>query len=467
MDARQDYDEDTSSEEALLLAEVRRAYEASSQRDRQYQQTSEQYLGEEPDTQDDSSHDEEDLDNEMDVDAEGIEYTSDMPGDLSDRDLDSQSGEDSEESEDQDVEMDRDSSNDMDFENMLDDLSDEFSDFEAGEDIEEHQHNGESDSHDNTSNDDMAVDDEAEGDSEDMLDPLSDGVSDDEQGGEAEQQSHQLAAPEDSATQEPAKTETGDCTACYTEDLSVTLLQVLPCGDAYCRPCFIQTLEISLSLASYFPARCCDEEIPLEAIEAHMHQSDVQRYREKLLEHRTINRTYCSNRQCLEFIPPNNTSDGGKPCYGDEAECPACTEVTCTTCKDKGHTGACEKQVEMDQTLDLAESEGWKRCSRCRHLIEKIDGCTHISMLLNQLSNLGNLLTYTSQFVTAAMSSATTAVENLIIAIVKNRMSIQPLNKPTRRSAAACPSGSQCQPSSTPTYDVRPRLVEDGTQLLL
>ncbi|PNP85956.1 hypothetical protein FNYG_01012 [Fusarium nygamai] len=441
MDAQQDYDEDTSSEEALLLAVVRRAYEASNQRDRQYQQTSEQELGEEPETQDNSSHDEGDLDSEMDVDDEGIEHTSDMPEDLSDGKLDFQSGEESEESEDHDVEMDRDSANDMDLEDMLDDLSDGFSDFETEEDTEEHQPNGESESQDDTSNDDMAVDEEAEDNSEDMLDPLSDGPSDDEQGGETEQQSHRLATPEDSATQESDQIETKDCAACYSEDLPVTVLQEIPCGHAYCRLCLIHTVEISLSLASYFPARCCDEEIPLEAIEAHMHQSDVQRYREKLAEHRTIDRTYCSNRQCLEFIPPNNTSDGGEPCYRYEAECPACKEVTCTTCKDKGHTGDCEKQVEMDQTLDLAESEGWKRCSRCGHLIEKIDGCIHISMPPNQLANLVNLLTYISQSVTAAMSSVTNAVENLRIAIV-NRMSIQPLNNTNLTLSCSLPQRS-------------------------
>ncbi|KAF5599275.1 IBR finger domain-containing protein [Fusarium pseudoanthophilum] len=438
MDAQQDYDEDDSPEETLPVNVVKRSYEVSSQRGRRNEHIPEQQLGEEPDTQDDSSHDEADLDSEMDVEGEGIEYTSDMLGNLSDGELGIQSGEDSAESEDHDVEMDHDSANDLDFEEFLDELSDDLedmlkdlsdglSDFETEEDTEEHQHNGGSESQDDTPDNEMGVDDEAEDNPEDIPDPLSDGPSDDEQGGETGRQNHQLAAPEDPATQEPAQTETGDCAACYTEGLPVTILQEVPCGDPYCIPCLIHIFETSLSLASYFPARCCDEEIPLEAIEAHMRQSDVQRYREKLLEHRTINRTYCSNRQCLEFIPPNNTSDGGEPCYGHEAECPACKEVTCTTCKAKGHTGACEKQVDLSQTLNLAESEGWKRCSRCRHLIEKIDGCVHISMPPNHLADLGNLLTYTSQFVTAAMSSATTAVENGIIAFV-NRMSIQPLN---------------------------------------
>ncbi|KAF5649514.1 e3 ubiquitin ligase ARI10 [Fusarium tjaetaba] len=419
MDGQQDYDEDTSSEDALPVIWVKSSYEVSIQRGRQNEQTPEQHVGEEPDTQDDSSHDEEDLDSEMDVDDEGIEYTSDMSEDLSDGKLGFQSGEDSEDSEDHGVEMEPDSAGDVDLENMFDGLSDEFSDFEAGEDTEEHQPNRVSDSQDETSNDEMSVDDEDGEASGDMSKTLSDGASDDEQGGETGQQSHQLVAPEDSETEEPTQIETEDCTACYTEDIPVTLLQELICGHVYCRPCLIHIFKTSLLFASHFPARCCYEEIPLEAIEAHMHQSDVQRYREKLLEHRTINRTYCSNRQCLEFIPPNNISDGGEPCYGHEAECPACKEVTCTKCKDKRHTGACEKKADMDQTLDLAQSEGWKRCSRCGHLIEKIDGCYHI------ICHCGYEFCY--------------------------KMPIQPLNNTT-----PCPIGTQCEPSSAPTDALAP-----------
>ncbi|KAF5611595.1 IBR finger domain protein [Fusarium subglutinans] len=82
--------------------------------------------------------------------------------------------------------------------------------------------------------------------------------------------------------------------------------------------------------------------------------------------------------KCLKFIPPNNTSDDGTPCYGEEAGCPVCNEITCTRCKNKGHTGDCEQQVGPAQALVLAETKGWKRCLRCGHLIELADGCSHM-----------------------------------------------------------------------------------------
>ncbi|CCT64747.1 uncharacterized protein FFUJ_04003 [Fusarium fujikuroi IMI 58289] len=359
MDTRQDYDENTSSEVALSGIVVG-----------QNEETPGQHLGEEPDTRDDNSHDEADLDDEMDVDDEGSEYMGDT----------------------------------------LDGLSDGESNYQPGEDSEEHQPNGESEGEENTSDDEMTVDDEVDENSEDMLDHLFDGPSDDEHSEATSQQGQQPAASEDPATQESAETEMQDCEFCG-ELRPIMAFQPLPCGDEYCNLCIMQTVELSLSSTLHFPAKCCHKEIPPEDIEGH----------------KTIDRTYCSNRQCLKFIPPNNTSDDGEPCYGDEAECPACNDITCTMCKNKAHTGDCEKQNEWAQSLDLAESEGWKRCSRCGHLIERAHGCRFMSMSPNQLINLLNLLTCTSKLVPAAMSSATAAVKNLRHAIA-NRISILPFN---------------------------------------
>ncbi|KAF5653136.1 e3 ubiquitin ligase ARI10 [Fusarium sp. NRRL 25303] len=303
MDTRQDYDENTSSEVAPSVIAVA-----------QNEETPGQQLGEEPDTQDDSSHDEADLDDEMDVDDEGSEYMGDT----------------------------------------LDGLSDGESNYQPGEDSEEHQPNGESEGEDNTSDDEMTVDDEVDENPEDMLEPLSDDPSDDEHSEATSQQGQQRAVSEE----ESAETEMQHCDICG-ELRPIMAFQPLLCGDEYCNLCIIETVKVSLSSTLHFPVKCCNEEIPPKVIE----------------EHKTTDRTYCSNRQCLEFIPPNNTSDDGEPCYGDEAKCPACNDITCTICKNKAHAGDCEKQNEWEKSLELAEGEGWKRCSRCGHLIERSDGC--------------------------------------------------------------------------------------------
>ncbi|KAF5720582.1 e3 ubiquitin ligase ARI10 [Fusarium globosum] len=351
MDTRQDYDESTSSEVAPSVIVVG-----------QNEETPGQHLGEEPDTQDDNSHDEADLDDEMDVDDEGSEYMGDT----------------------------------------LDGLSDGESNYQPREDSKEHQPNGESEGEDNTSDDEMTVDDEVDENSEDMLDHLFDGLSDDEHSEATSQQGQQPAASEDPATQESAEPEMQGCEFCG-ELRPIMAFQPLPCGDEYCNLCIIKAVELSLSSTLHFPAKCCQKEIPPEDIEGHV------------------------NRQCLKFIPPNNTSDDGEPCYGDEAECPACNDITCTMCKNKAHTGDCERQNEWEQSLDLAESEGWKRCSRCGHLIERAHGCHLMGMSRNQLTNLLNLLTYTSKLVPAAICSATAAVKDLRRAIA-NRISILPFN---------------------------------------
>ncbi|WKT46669.1 IBR domain [Fusarium oxysporum f. sp. vasinfectum] len=357
MDARQDYHREASIENGMALTVERLLSEASNQRDRQYEQTPERPFSEEPDTQDDSSYDEVNLHNEMYLDDQVDEYARDRLDDPSDGESDFQPGEDSEESDDPDDEMNLDRAHDTDLQDMLDDLSDGISDFELGEDAEEHQLNGESDSQDNISDDEMTVDDEADEDLEGMFDPLSDGPSDDEHGEETEQQDQQHAAREDPATQ------------AYHASMTIAVHASLERSNYPSRP------------LGNSPPDCCDEEIPLRVIEQHLPENVVQRYREKLVEHETRDRTYCSNRQCLKFIPPKYISDSGEPCYRDEEQCPACNEITCTNCKNKAHTGACEQQVERDQALALAESEGWKRCARCGHLIERNGGCTHLVCL--------------------------------------------------------------------------------------
>ncbi|KAI1021818.1 hypothetical protein LB505_008857 [Fusarium chuoi] len=410
MDTRQDYDENTSSEVAQSVIVVG-----------QNEETPEQHLGEEPDTQDDSSHDEADLDDEMDVDDEGSEYAGDI----------------------------------------LDGLSDGESDYQPGEDSGEHQPNEESEGEDNISDDEMTVDDEVDEGSEDMLDHLSDGPSDDEHSEATSQQGQQRAASEE----ESSETELQHCDICG-ELRPIMAFQSLICGDEYCNLCIIKTVKISLSSTLHFPVKCCNEEIPPKVIEEHVPENDMQLYRKKLVEYKTMDRTYCSNRQCLEFIPPNNTSDDGEPCYSDEAECPACNETTCTLCKNKAHAGDCEKQNEWEESLQLAEGEGWKRCSRCGQLIERSEGCTLMSMSPNQLINLLNLLTCTSKLVPAAMSSATAAAKDLRH-VIANRISILPFNNSSltpRRSLLQRPLIQSC---SAPTYAVRPRMTEGGgTQLL-
>ncbi|KAF4948932.1 hypothetical protein FGADI_9216 [Fusarium gaditjirri] len=395
MYARQELYRKASIEDALALEIEMGLSEASNQPDRRYEQTPEPHLSEEPDLQDDSSQDEVNLDNETYLDEEGREYAREMLDDLSNGESEFQPGEDSEESDNRDDEMTLVGANDMQLQDMLDDLSDGFSDFEPGEGVEERQFNGGSETQDDISGEVMTVGDEANEDPQSMSDSLSYGPSDAEYGEETEQKDHHPAAPEDPATQEPAETEMKEC-ACCGEMFPAMTIQKLPCGHDYCCSCLIETFELSLTSPYSFPPRCCGTEIPLRFIEQHLAEDAVQEYREKLVEQETRNRTYCSNRQCLKFIPPKFISDSGEPRYKDEEQCPDCNKITCTKCKNEAHTGTCEQQVERDQALALAQSEGWKRCARCGHMIERNGGCTELRKSPNMFANPSHLLTCTS-----------------------------------------------------------------------
>jgi hypothetical protein len=275
----------------------------------------------------------------------------------------------------------------------LDDLPDGVSDFEPEADAEERQLTEEPDDQDYMSDDEMNLDDE---DLRDMLDDLSYGLPDFGPEEETEQQDHQLIAPEDPATQTSPQPRTKECDVCKGTFPIMTTLR-LPCSDSCCHPCLIRHLTASLKNEFLFPPKCCGEEIPIKASERFLPSDLVQKYHEKMVEHKTKDRTYCINLQCLKFIPPKNLSESGEPCYKDEEQCSNCFEITCTKCKSKAHNGACEKQVARDQVLALAEEEGWKQCGRCGHLIELTLGCIHMGKSPNQsISPFSHLLNYFS-----------------------------------------------------------------------
>ncbi|KIO18707.1 hypothetical protein M407DRAFT_246415 [Tulasnella calospora MUT 4182] len=68
------------------------------------------------------------------------------------------------------------------------------------------------------------------------------------------------------------------------------------------------------------------------------------------------------------------------------AKCPACQEAFCYRCQVKWHEGkSCAQHaratgaVTLDRALEkLAKKEKWRRCPKCRIVVERREGCRHI-----------------------------------------------------------------------------------------
>jgi E3 ubiquitin-protein ligase RNF144 len=171
------------------------------------------------------------------------------------------------------------------------------------------------------------------------------------------------------------------CTACMEQYARSDTLE-LDCKrpedifkHAYCRNCLIDLLRTSLTDTTLFPPRCCGTCIPIFACVELCPPTLISQYKEKQNELAFPNPVYCSNQYCRKFIKPECVT-------ADVAACPGCKEETCTTCKNPKHKGLCPEDPTVQMLMEVAGEKGWRRCPRCRTMIELLSGCYHMRYVL-------------------------------------------------------------------------------------
>jgi E3 ubiquitin-protein ligase RNF144 len=92
---------------------------------------------------------------------------------------------------------------------------------------------------------------------------------------------------------------------------------------------------------------------------------------------------YCPFNDCSEILVDDRGGDV------PESECPACRRLFCARCRVPWHAGiSCaeygqlapgDKGKEDLVVLEMAKGEKWKRCPNCKFLVDKRDGCVHMT----------------------------------------------------------------------------------------
>ncbi|RMD42104.1 hypothetical protein DV735_g3034, partial [Chaetothyriales sp. CBS 134920] len=138
-----------------------------------------------------------------------------------------------------------------------------------------------------------------------------------------------------------------ECTSCFDE-FPVRDLVKLPCNHLYCKQCLTTLITTALQNESAFPPKCCLTEIPPKMVIIPLDQQQRELYKEKAAEY-----SIPAGRRCVKI---------------------------CSICRGLHHKkGLCPEDFGFRDTLDIAELEGWKRCYRCRTLVERNEGCRHIT----------------------------------------------------------------------------------------
>ncbi|KAL2183236.1 hypothetical protein L209DRAFT_695355 [Thermothelomyces heterothallicus CBS 203.75] len=169
---------------------------------------------------------------------------------------------------------------------------------------------------------------------------------------------------------------------CCREDFLVgnTALHTIPCGHRYCRDCLAIMVEQSMLDESKMPPRCCTQPIPSAIIKTVLPREKQQLFLKALVRYSTPweARIFCPNTSCGEFIPPASRPDTKHPF---ETLCRSCQTRVCTMCGRSAHQPGqdCPGDKESDAVLRMGERSGWRRCYKCRSLVELAQGCTHIT----------------------------------------------------------------------------------------
>ncbi|KJZ79812.1 hypothetical protein HIM_00526 [Hirsutella minnesotensis 3608] len=176
---------------------------------------------------------------------------------------------------------------------------------------------------------------------------------------------------------EPKATKRVECVICMG-DVSAAKAAKLNCGHCMCRSCLERVFKLSLTDPQHMPPRCCTQEhIPLKHVDRLFDESFKKTWNRKFAEFSTKNRLYCPSRKCGEWIKPTHVrKENGR----NVARCGRCRTKVCCLCNGKWHgSGDCPQDEETTRLLAQAQQEGWKRCYRCKAMVELKEGCNHMT----------------------------------------------------------------------------------------
>jgi len=169
-----------------------------------------------------------------------------------------------------------------------------------------------------------------------------------------------------------------ECTSCFDDISHRRAVQGLPCRHSYCSSCFSQMISTAILNEDTFPPRCCLQEVPKTVMRNHLSVQELAKYDEKALEYAVAvgSRYYCVSPECGRWIDTRNAKR-----TNGALECPHCSVKLCTVCRGPQHPSNedCPQDYGLDATLEQAERSGWRRCYRCRAMVELNTGCRHIT----------------------------------------------------------------------------------------
>ncbi|KAF3313089.1 hypothetical protein TWF173_006264 [Orbilia oligospora] len=171
-----------------------------------------------------------------------------------------------------------------------------------------------------------------------------------------------------------------ECVSC-TDMFPVTEIVTLDCDHRYCEECLNVMVMTASQQENTMPPKCCSVRVRPNVIKRVLKtDEDKVKFSRKIIEYDTIveKRLFCPKQKCGAFIPYHPRKDQHHPLVGT---CQKCGTRACRICKGKAHkhTEDCPEDLGLNAVIGLSKDNGWKRCYRCRAMIELNYGCNHMT----------------------------------------------------------------------------------------
>ncbi|EFY93149.1 IBR domain-containing protein [Metarhizium acridum CQMa 102] len=122
------------------------------------------------------------------------------------------------------------------------------------------------------------------------------------------------------------------------------------------------------------PPSCCAQPVPADALKQSLDLDVQESFLKAVHQYSTPSesRIFCCSTLCGEFIPPLKRLDPKLP---SAVTCLKCQTKVCSTCKQPAHSIGthCPEDWELLDALKIGGRSSWRRCYRCRKLVELSD----------------------------------------------------------------------------------------------
>ncbi|KAG5618547.1 hypothetical protein H5410_018371 [Solanum commersonii] len=199
--------------------------------------------------------------------------------------------------------------------------------------------------------------------------------------------------------EESPESSQGFCDICMETKVTNEMFKLKNCSDhSFCTDCIAQYIQ-SMIQDHIFSVTCpglkCCATIEPVSCKSIIPENVFEKWERGLSESALLDceKFYCPYKDCSELLIYDHDQDI------IECICPVCHRLLCAACGVPWHTELdCnkfqndEKNREDDLKVEeLASSSKWMKCPHCKHIVQKVDGCIHITCrLVNFLFNFLN-----------------------------------------------------------------------------